>query len=75
MYCIYPSYNVSFSLFVIKRTVPSENNQSQINTASKPCLQVELGDENPLSAKSMKISGKNRTSQIIVYDHSFIPYL
>lgn len=61
MYNIYIFCNVSVGLFIINTIVPSEDSESQINTADKPCLQVELENENPLSAKNMKISGKKKT--------------
>ncbi|XP_036948562.1 leucine-rich repeat-containing protein 71 isoform X7 [Acanthopagrus latus] len=41
-------------------TVPSEESESQIDAVSswlKPCLQVELENEDPISAKSLKVSG------------------
>lgn len=73
MYSIY-IFNllIYFNSFIINTTVPSEDSQSQINTASKPCLQVELENENSFSAKSIKISGNNKTSPRNVYNHIYI---
>lgn len=59
-------YHPSFNLFIINIIVPSGDSQSQINAAPswpKPCLQVELENEDPLSTKSMKVSGKNKTKR------------
>nr|XP_020441698.1 leucine-rich repeat-containing protein 71 isoform X2 [Monopterus albus] len=59
---------VSTKLLVSSTTEKeTEDNQSQINAASfwsKPCLQVELENENQLSAKSIKISGWKVDEQI-----------
>lgn len=60
MFIIYPvRFRVHFHT-----TVPAEDSQAQINSTYKPCLHVELENENPLSVKGMKISGKNKTSHI-----------
>ncbi|XP_026156226.1 leucine-rich repeat-containing protein 71 isoform X2 [Mastacembelus armatus] len=56
----------------------AEDRQDQINTAPswfKPCLQVELESENPLSTKSMKISGWKVDEQIARVLHKMLPSL
>ncbi|XP_070778262.1 leucine-rich repeat-containing protein 71 [Enoplosus armatus] len=45
----------------------TEDSQSQVNTApfwSKPCLQVDLETDDPLSAKNLKVSGWKVDEQI-----------
>ena len=52
--------------------MPSEESESQIDAGSswsKPCLQVELENEDPISAKSLKVSGENKSPQINIYSH------
>lgn len=66
MYSNHPFYNLSFSPLTIIIIVPSVDSQSQINAASfwsKPSLQVELENEDPLSARTLKVSGKNKTTE------------
>ncbi|XP_029022407.1 leucine-rich repeat-containing protein 71 isoform X2 [Betta splendens] len=41
-----------------------EDNQAQVNSPYKPCLQVELENESPLSVKGIKISGWKVDEQI-----------
>ncbi|XP_026204728.1 leucine-rich repeat-containing protein 71 [Anabas testudineus] len=53
----------------------TEESQSQINTAFKPCLQVELENENPFSAKSFKISGWQVDEQIYRVLQKVLPSL
>lgn len=75
MYNSYPFYNLSFSSLTTIIIVPSEENQSQINVApswSKPCLQVELENEDPLSAIDLKVSGKNKTPQRSIHSHIYL---
>lgn len=68
MYSNRPFYNLSFSSLTVIIIVPSEDSQSQINAApfwSKPCLQVELENEDPLIVTDLKISGKNKTATFV----------
>ncbi|KAM7373351.1 hypothetical protein PAMP_008210 [Pampus punctatissimus] len=56
----------------------TENIQSQINTApfwSKPCLQVQLENEDPLSTTSMKVSGWEADEQIVRVLNKMLPSL
>ncbi|XP_039978198.1 leucine-rich repeat-containing protein 71 [Xiphias gladius] len=56
----------------------AEDSQSQINAASfwsKPCLQVELEHENPLSARCMKVSGWKVDEQIARVLQKMLPSL
>lgn len=54
-----------FPILHINSTVSlPEDNPSEIKAAShwsKPCIEVELENEDPLSAKAVKVSGENKT--------------
>uniref|UniRef100_UPI0037E98FDC leucine-rich repeat-containing protein 71 n=1 Tax=Semicossyphus pulcher TaxID=241346 RepID=UPI0037E98FDC len=56
----------------------TENSQTQINAEplwSKPCLQVELENVDPLSAKSLKVSGWKMDEQIARVLQKMLPSL
>lgn len=56
----------------------SENSQSRVNAApfwSKPCLQVELENEDPLSAKKLKVSGWKADERIAGVLQKMLPSL
>ena len=60
---------------VISIILSPEDNQSQLNPAplcSKPCLVVELENEDPLSAKRIKVAGENKTLQGNIHNHCSI---
>uniref|UniRef100_A0A3Q3KJV1 Uncharacterized protein n=1 Tax=Mastacembelus armatus TaxID=205130 RepID=A0A3Q3KJV1_9TELE len=66
------------TLLDIEHIPAVKDRQDQINTAPswfKPCLQVELESENPLSTKSMKISGWKVDEQIARVLHKMLPSL
>lgn len=59
----------SLTLVTIVRSDESESQIDAVSSWSKPCLQVELENEDPISAKSLKVSGGNKSSQINIYSH------